>query len=56
MAQVLGSRGAQVQARLHALQDEWDRIGPFDESHMKTLLEKLDAADPGHMRPKVQYM
>ena len=42
--------GRQVQARLKALQEEWDRTGGFDETFMKAFLERLDAADPGHMR------
>jgi uncharacterized protein YmfQ (DUF2313 family) len=44
--------GAQVQARLQALQEEWDRTGGFDEAYLHHFLERLDAADPGHMRPK----
>ena len=46
--------GAQVQARLQALQAEWDRTGGFDEAYMRAFLERLNAADPGHMRPKEQ--
>jgi uncharacterized protein YmfQ (DUF2313 family) len=46
--------GAQVQARLQALQEEWDRTGGFDEAYMRAFLERLNAADPGHMRPKEQ--
>jgi hypothetical protein len=42
--------GVQVQARLRALQEEWDRTGGFDEAYMHEFLAKLDAADPGHMR------
>src|SRR5690349_5074001 len=42
--------GAQVQARLRALQEEWDRTGGFDNTHMKAMLADLDLADPGHMR------
>jgi hypothetical protein len=42
--------GKQVQARLEALQAEWDATGGFDESRLKELLRSLDAADPGHMR------
>jgi uncharacterized protein YmfQ (DUF2313 family) len=42
----------QVQARLKALQEEWDRTGGFDEAHLREFLARLDAADPGHMRPK----
>jgi hypothetical protein len=44
--------GQQVQARLQALQEEWDRTGGFDEAHMRAFLDRLNAADPGHMRPK----
>jgi hypothetical protein len=44
--------GAQVQARLQALQEEWDRTGGFDETYMREFLARLDVADPGHMRPK----
>src|SRR5205807_2498140 len=42
--------GAQVQARLKALQEEWDRTGGFDETYMKEFLSRLDETDPGHMR------
>jgi uncharacterized protein YmfQ (DUF2313 family) len=42
--------GAQVQARLQALQQEWDRTGGFDEAYMHEFLKRLDEADPGHMR------
>ncbi len=42
--------GAQVQARLQALEQEWDRTGGFDEAYMHEFLKRLDAADPGHMR------
>lgn len=41
---------AQVQARLRALQEEWDRTGGFDKAYMREYLEKLREADPGHMR------
>lgn len=44
--------GAQVQARLQALQVEWDRTGGFDETYMNEFLARLDEADPGHMRRK----
>lgn len=44
--------GEQVQARLLALQEEWDRTGGFDDAYMQDLLARLDAADPGHLRPK----
>jgi uncharacterized protein YmfQ (DUF2313 family) len=46
--------GAQVQARLRALQEEWDRTGGFDEAYMHEFLKRLDADDPGHMRPRGQ--
>jgi hypothetical protein len=42
--------GAQVQSRLQALQQEWDRTGGFDEEYMYEFLKRLDEADPGHMR------
>jgi uncharacterized protein YmfQ (DUF2313 family) len=42
--------GAQVQARLRALEAEWERTGGFDAAYMHEFLGKLDAADPGHMR------
>jgi uncharacterized protein YmfQ (DUF2313 family) len=44
--------GQQVQARLQALQAEWDSTGGFDETYMEEFLARLDAADPGHMRTK----
>jgi hypothetical protein len=44
--------GAQVQARLRALQEEWDRTGGFDEAYMRAFLQRLNEADPGHMRPE----
>ncbi len=44
--------GEQIQARLQALQEEWDRTGGFDEAYMRDFLERLNAADPGHMRLK----
>jgi hypothetical protein len=46
--------GAQVQARLRALQQEWDRTGGFDEAHMRDFLDRLEREDPGHLRPKRQ--
>ena len=46
--------GAQVQSRLRALQEEWDRTGGFDEAYMRDFLVRLDASDPGHMRHKGQ--
>jgi uncharacterized protein YmfQ (DUF2313 family) len=44
--------GEQVQSRLQALQEEWDRTGGFDEAYMQEFLAQLDADDPGHMRRK----
>jgi hypothetical protein len=43
--------GEQVQARLRALEEEWQRTGGFDEAHMREFLRRLDEKDPGHMRP-----
>jgi hypothetical protein len=42
--------GEQVQARLQALEQEWERTGGFDEAYMHEFLKRLDVADPGHMR------
>ena len=42
--------GEQVQARLLALEKEWERTGGFDEAYMHEFLARLDADDPGHMR------
>jgi uncharacterized protein YmfQ (DUF2313 family) len=44
--------GAQVQARLQALQAEWDRLGGFDEAYMREFLARLNQSDPGYMRPR----
>ncbi len=44
--------GQQVQGRLQALQEEWNRTGGFDENHMREFLGRLNAADPGHTRPQ----
>ncbi len=41
---------AQVQARLKALQEEWDRTGGFDQAHMEALMARLNQEDPGHYR------
>jgi hypothetical protein len=40
-----GVPGHQVQAHLKTLQEEWDRVGGFDEAHMRALLAKLRAED-----------
>jgi uncharacterized protein YmfQ (DUF2313 family) len=45
-----GYTGDQMQARLRALQDEWDRTGGFDSDYMYNFLAALDEKDPGHMR------
>ncbi|HET6576026.1 MAG TPA: hypothetical protein VFG68_20665 [Fimbriiglobus sp.] len=42
-----GISGPAVQAHLTALQQEWDRTGGFDETHMLTFLAKL-RAEGGH--------
>lgn len=42
--------GQQMQSMLTALQTEWERTGGFDEAHMDLFLERLEVADPGHMR------
>jgi hypothetical protein len=42
--------GEQVQARLRALREEWDRRGGFDHGYMHPFLEQLNAADPGRTR------
>jgi hypothetical protein len=42
--------GAQVHARLAALQEEWDRVGGFDEAYMRQFLQRLDESDPPHFR------
>jgi hypothetical protein len=44
----------QVQARLRALEAEWERTGGFDETYMRQFLARLNEADPGHSRPKGQ--
>jgi hypothetical protein len=43
--------GEQVQARLHALNEEWARTGGFDEAYMYEFLKRLDDADPPRMWP-----
>ena len=35
--------GGQVQARLRALQEEWDRKGGFDPAYMQEFLDRLNA-------------
>ena len=46
--------GAQVQARLRALQEEWDRTGGFDQKYMQDFLARLNAADPGEYKIQVK--
>lgn len=43
--------GAQVQARLKALEAEWERTGGFDEAYMRAFMQRLNEDDPGHYRP-----
>ena len=45
--------GQQIQARLRALQEEWDRTGGFDQAYLKDFLARLDEADSGHVRQLV---
>jgi hypothetical protein len=42
--------GQQVQARLKALEAEWERTGGFGLEYMDEFLARLDKEDPGHMR------
>jgi hypothetical protein len=44
--------GRHVQARLAALQLEWDRTGGFDISHMKAFLDSLEQTDTVKYGPK----
>ncbi len=37
--------GEQVQAHLRALEEEWQRTGGFDESHMRAFLARLSAGE-----------
>jgi len=46
--------GAQVEARLRAPQEEWDRTGGFDHCYMRDFLGRLNVNDPGHMRSQGQ--
>ena len=39
--------GKQVQARLKAFEEEWERTGGFDEKYGMEFMAKLNAADPG---------
>ncbi|HEV3236620.1 MAG TPA: hypothetical protein VGZ25_06500 [Gemmataceae bacterium] len=42
--------GDQVQARLLALESEWNRTGGFDKTYLLDFLGRLNQADPGHTR------
>lgn len=42
----------QIQAQLHALNTERERIGPFDEKYMWSFLSELDRTDPEKYGPK----
>jgi hypothetical protein len=44
--------GAHIQARLHALQAEQDRVGRFDAEYAKAFLDRLEQADPDKYGPK----
>lgn len=44
--------GDQMRARFRALEAEWQRVGGFDVSYALSLLERLNAADPGQLEPK----
>jgi hypothetical protein len=37
--------GEQVQARLRALQEEWERTGGYDQAHMHAFLDRLSAGE-----------
>lgn len=43
--------GSQVQARLKALDAEWERTGGFDQEQMKAFLAKLSESDPDTFGP-----
>jgi hypothetical protein len=42
--------GEQVRKHLQALQDVWEKEGPFDEMRMHQLLEEIRAADVPYFR------
>jgi hypothetical protein len=39
----------QVESRLRALQEEWDRTGGFDMAYTYEFLKGLSEKDPGHL-------
>ncbi len=43
--------GGQIQGRLQALAQEWERTGGFDQERLREFLQKLSKQDPGHTRP-----
>jgi hypothetical protein len=43
--------GEQVRNHLRALQEAWDREGPFDQARMRELLERIRAADTPYQAP-----
>ena len=44
--------GTHIQARLAALQLEWQRTGGFDAPHMRAFLDQLEQNDPEKFGPK----
>ncbi|HEV3384295.1 MAG TPA: hypothetical protein VG097_05735 [Gemmata sp.] len=44
--------GLHLQARLAALQTEWERTGGFDAEHMKAFLDQLEQSEPEKYGPK----
>jgi hypothetical protein len=43
---------AQIEARFEALNAERARIGPFDATHLREFLKKLEQSDPERYGPK----
>jgi hypothetical protein len=44
--------GTQIQARLAALQLEWERTGGFDAAQLRPFLDQLAQSDPEKYGPK----
>jgi hypothetical protein len=44
--------GLHIQARLAALQTEWEQTGGFDAAHMKAFLDRLEQSEPEKYGPK----
>lgn len=44
--------GAQIQARLQALQAEQERVGRFDAQYARAFLDRLEQANPDKYGPK----